>query len=218
MKKYIFFLSKIGFYLFILTLLSSGFVAAQPSVQRTKNNLLADYLKKHSHEVPPNSTQQRLRDYEQYIRYFSSLSFSRAGYRVNANFLRALISAESAADPKAVSNRNAIGLSQITIETGRTAALELFKTGYDFKFIDEKKLKNLKESDLMDPAINILICTYLIDRYNSNYNGNLALIISAWNAGPGAIIQYKGYPPYEETLTLIARVNSYLTYYMKYYA
>ena len=70
----------------------------------------------------------------------------------------------------------------------------------------------------MDPAINILICTYLIDKYNSNYNGNLALIISAWNAGPGSIIQHRGYPPYEETLTLIARVNSYLTYYMKYYA
>jgi len=218
MKKYTFFLTKIGFIFLILTLLSGSFVAAQPSYQRKKTNLLDNYLRKHSHEVPPNSTQLKLRNYEEYIRYFSSLSFSRAGYKVNANFLRALISAESAADPKAVSNRNAIGLSQITIETGRTAARELVKMAYDFKHVDERRLKNLKESDLMDPAINILICTYLIDKYNSNYNGNLALIIAAWNAGPVSIIQHRGYPPYEETLTLIARVNSYLTYYMKYYA
>ncbi|TNE73795.1 lytic transglycosylase domain-containing protein [bacterium] len=216
-KKY----THLSVYVFLftvfLTIICSPVIYAQPQQSRKKVNLLNDYLKRHSTEVPPKKTQERLKDYEQFIKYFSSLSFSRAGYKVNGNFLRALISAESAADPYAVSNKNAIGLTQITIETGRIAAKELYNTKFDFKFVDENKLKDLNENDLFDPAINILICCYLVDKYNANYNGNLALIISAWNAGPGSITQYKGYPPYDETLTLIARVNSYLKYYMKYF-
>lgn len=215
-KKYTFLSVFLVVLTVFLTIICSQFVSAQ-SRSGKKLNLLNDYLKRHSHEVPPKSTLERLNDFEEYIRYFTSLSFSRPGYKVNGNFLRALISAESAANPYAVSDKNAIGLTQITWETGRIAARELYNTKYDFKFVDENRLKDLQESDLFDPAINILICVYLIDKYNANYNGNLALIISAWNAGPGSIIQYRGYPPYDETLTLIARVNSYLKYYMKYY-
>lgn len=191
---------------------------AQPKFNTaSQTRLLPDYLKRHAHERPPLSTQKRLEHFEEYIRYFTTLSYSRHGVRVNANFLRALISAESAADPYAVSHKNALGLSQITLETGKVAAKELYNMNYDFKYVDENKLKNLQQSDLFDPAINLLICTYLIDKYNSAYNGNLALIISAWNAGPGSVIRYKGYPPYDETLTLIARVNSYYKYYMRFF-
>jgi soluble lytic murein transglycosylase-like protein len=217
MKKYTYLSLIVSLILVFLTLSIPGNVAAQSSSPARKTNLLNDYLRRHAHEVPPNSTQNRLKEFEEYIKYFTSLSYSRAGYKVNANFLRALISAESAANANALSNKNAIGLTQITIETGRIAARELYKTKYNFKFIDEERLNDLQESDLYDPAMNLLICCYLIDKYNKSYNGNLALIISAWNAGPGSITQYKGYPPYDETLTLIARVNSYLKYYMRYF-
>jgi hypothetical protein len=196
-------------------------VSAQPyssTANRSKiTALLPIYLKKHAHERPPKSTQERLKKFEEYIDYFTSLSYTRPGFKVDANFIRALVSAESAADPYAVSNKNAIGLSQITIATGKIAAKELYKTKYDFDHVDEERLINLQESDLYDPAINLLICTYLIDKYIRNYKGNLALIISAWNAGPGAVRQYRGYPPYNETLTLIARVNAYFKHYQKFY-
>ena len=181
------------------------------------SEILGDYIKRHANETPPASTQRKLKRYEPYIKYFSSLHFSQYGVKVSGNFLRALISAESAADPYAISDKNAYGLSQITIETGRLAAKELYKTKFDFKYVDEEKLKDLQQSDLFDPAINILICSYLIDKYNNQFGNNIALTVSAWNAGPGSVIQYKGYPPYEETLTLIARVNSYYRYYMQYY-
>lgn len=205
------------FILLILALAVPGLLSAQPHFQRSESALLPVYLERHAHERPPKSTQERLKKFEKYIDYFTSLSYSRDGVRVDANFIRALVSAESAANPYAVSNKNAIGLSQITIETGRIAARELYKTKYDFKHIDEEDLKDLQKSDLYDPAINLLICCYLIDKYSSDYNGSLALIISAWNAGPGAIKQYRGYPPYDETLTLIARVNAYFKHYMKFY-
>lgn len=206
--------------LVLLLVLIGCFIAdttyAQPKFTKT-SDLIWDYIERHKDEVPPKSTQERLKKYEPLIRYFSKLSFSRQGVSVNANFLRALISAESAADPYAVSDKNAYGLSQITIETGRVAAKELYDTGYDFKFVDESRLRNLQVSDLFEPSINILICAYLMDKYNKDYGSNLMLTISAWNAGPGSIKQYKGYPPYEETMTLIARVNSYYKYYRKFY-
>jgi soluble lytic murein transglycosylase-like protein len=179
--------------------------------------ILQDYLERHSHEVPPRSTVQRVKKYDDMILYFSSLSFSRPGVKVNPNFLRALMSAESAGDPYAVSNKNAIGLTQITPETGKIAARALYEMNYDFKFVDEEKLADLQPSDLFDPAINLLICTYLMDKYNQAYGDNLALTVSAWNAGPGAVRQYRGYPPYDETLTLIARVNYYYLHYQKQY-
>lgn len=199
-----------------LLLLFVSLSFAQPRMSGS-SVLLPEYIKRHAHEVPPKRVEENVMKYDHLIKYFTSLSYSRAGVRVNANFIRALMSAESGGDQYALSNKDAIGLTQITYETGRTAALELYKMKFDFEYVDEKRLKDLQPSDLYDPAINILICTYLIDKYNANYGGNLALTISAWNAGPGSISQYKGYPPYEETLTLIARVNSYLRHYMRYY-
>lgn len=197
------------------TLLAFSNLQAQPSFD--SNSIVWDYIRKHKDEVPPRKTRERLKKYEELIKYFSTLSFSRRGITVSANFLRALISAESAADPYAVSDKNAIGLTQITIETGRVAAKEIYELGHDFKYVDEERLRNLQQSDLFDPAINLLICCYLMDKYNNDFGNNLVLTVSAWNAGPGSVIQYKGYPPYEETLTLIGRVNSYYRYYMKYY-
>ena len=204
------------FAVYMLSGFSCGDLAAQSSFNKT-SDLVWDYIERHKNEKPPKKTQERLEEFEPLIRYFSKLSFTRPGINVSSNFLRALISAESAANPYAVSDKNAIGLTQITVETGRIAAKELYKRGYDFKYVDEQKLQNLQASDLFDPAINLLICVYLLDKYNMNYGSNLMLTISAWNAGPGAIKRYRGYPPYEETMTLIARVNSYYKYYQRYH-
>jgi soluble lytic murein transglycosylase-like protein len=201
----------------LATFLIPAISFAQPSYSSGNKALLHDYIKKLNGSEPPHRTQERLKKYDHLVKYMSTLAFTRRGVTVSANFLRALISAESAADPFAVSDKNAIGLTQITIETGRVAAKELYQMDHDFKYVNEDRLKNLQSSDLFDPAINLLICTYLMDKYNSDFGNNLVLTISAWNAGPGAVMRYKGYPPYEETLTLIGRVNSYYNYYRKYY-
>lgn len=192
---------------------------AQPrnNEYQTSSIALTDYLERHAHEVPPRATRERLEEFEELIRYFSTLSFTRPGVTVSANFLRALISAESAADPNAVSHMNAIGLTQITYETGRVAARSLYNMNHEFRHVDRERLKNLQPSDLFDPAINILICVYLMDKYNNDYGGNLALTVSAWNAGPGAVTRFRGYPPYDETMTLIARVESYFRYYRRHH-
>ena len=207
------------FILSIFVLGSFSVLSAQPdnASYNTTSGMLEDYLDALSHETPPQSTIDRVEQYEEKIQYFSQLTFTRRGYTVDANFLRALISAESAGNPDAISHKNAIGLTQITIETGRVAARELYEMEHDFEYVDRERLKNLQPSDLHDPGINLLIACYLLDRYNLEFGGNLALTVSAWNAGPGAVTQFHGYPPYEETMTLIARVESFYQYYRRQY-
>jgi soluble lytic murein transglycosylase len=180
---------------------------------------LDDYLRKMAHEVPSNAVKRRVFQYNHLIEYFTSFEYTRAGVRVSPNFIRALISAESAGNPHAVSNKNAVGLTQITYETGRAAARELYSFNFDFQHVDENRLRDLTYEDLFDPAINILICTYLIDKYNRDFGDNLASTVSAWNAGPATVAMFKtGYAPYDETMTLIARVNYYYLHYQSLYA
>ena len=184
---------------------------------RTNIGDLQDYLEALRGETPPDSALEQIEQYDDKIRYFSQLTFTRRGVRVDANFLRALIAAESAGNPYAISDQNAYGLSQITLETGREAARELYDLQYDFNYIDRERLKDLDRDDLFDPAINILIAAYLVDRYNYRFNNNLALTVSAWNAGPGAVTRFEGYPPYHETMTLIARVETYYLFFRQHY-
>jgi soluble lytic murein transglycosylase-like protein len=99
-------------------------------------------------------------------------------------------------------------------ETGRIAARELFESGIDFEYVDERRLKNLSAEDLYDPAINILIACYLSATYLDKFLGRHDLVISAWNAGPGAVTAHGNRPPpYKETHQLMARVRGYMTYF-----
>jgi soluble lytic murein transglycosylase-like protein len=166
-------------------------------------------------EAPARATQRRLADYAPYIRYFSGLAYTRSGVNLNTNFVRALIAAESAARPEAVSTDGAIGLMQIRPETGRRAARALYATGYDFQFVDRRRLRALSPDDLTDPAVNILIGCYLLDRYNAEFGDHLARTVGAWNAGPERVRQYSGTPPYEETVELIRRVNAFYLFFRR---
>jgi len=99
-------------------------------------------------------------------------------------------------------------------ETGRIAARELYESGIDFEYVDERRLKNLRAEDLYDPAINILIACYLSATYLDQFLGRHDLVVSAWNAGPGAVTAHGNRPPpYEETHQLMARVRGYMTYF-----
>lgn len=171
------------------------------------------HLERFAGAVPSASTQARLAAYEPLIQYFTGLSYTRPGITVNASFVRALISAESAGQATAVSHKGAIGLMQIMPATGRPAARALYDTGYDFRFVDEDRLQALTAEDLKTPAINLLIGCYLLDRYNGQFGNNLAKTVSAWNAGPRSVDRHQGAPPYPETLELIGRVNAYYVYY-----
>lgn len=153
---------------------------------------------------------ERLQPYNSLINEYAKYSFFKRNHKVSPDFIRALILAESSGNPRAVSSKGAMGLGQIMYATGRQAAVELSKSNYTFPHLSKQKLSRLKQKDLFDPAVNILLTCYLISKYNYKFNGRLELVLSAWNAGEHHEELDKGRPvPYKETHDLIGKVNGY---------
>lgn len=152
----------------------------------------------------------KLKEFEPLIQYFCTFSYIKPRHKVSPDFIKALILAESGADPNAVSPDKAHGLGQILYSTGKQAARELASLGYNFRYVGKNKLLNLEKEDLFDPAVNILLTCYLIAKYNHKFNGKLDLVVSAWNAGENVDSLGKGeVPPYTETQDLIGKINGY---------
>ncbi len=153
---------------------------------------------------------KRLQPYNSFINYYSQFTFFKPRHKVSPDFIRALILAESSANPNAISNKVAMGLGQIIYSTGKEAALELSRSRFTFPQISRKRLATLQKDDLFDPEMNILLTCYLISKYNYKFDGKLELVLTAWNAGEYQKELKEGVvAPYQETHNLIGKVNSY---------
>ena len=170
------------------------------------------YVKTYNGVEISQSSVAKLDQYNDYIYYFSNFAFYKPRHKVSPDFLKALILAESSTNPRALSNKNARGLTQILPETGKRAAKELYNRKMEFTYVSRKKLKNLQPDDLYDPATNILLATYLISKYNHDYNGQLELVVAAWNAGRKSITDDLQPTNYQETLNSIGKINGYFIY------
>ncbi|MFH0783670.1 MAG: transglycosylase SLT domain-containing protein [Pseudomonadota bacterium] len=159
---------------------------------------------------------EKLAQFDEYIRYFSGFSYFLPKHKVSADFVRALILAESGANPQAISEKNARGLGQILYSTGSQAGKELANSLTFFRHVSKNKLSSLREEDLFDPAINVLLTCYLIAKYNFKFDGRLDLVVSAWNAGENTeSLSFGQHAPYKETEDLIGKINAYYIYLLK---
>jgi soluble lytic murein transglycosylase-like protein len=105
---------------------------------------------------------------------------------VPAALVKAVIAAESAFDPGALSPKGAMGLMQLMPGTAKDL-------GVDEPFHDEQNVHG-----------GTRYLRYLFDRY-----GDWLRTLAAYNAGPQAVDRYDGVPPYEETRQYVQRVLSY---------
>ncbi len=98
--------------------------------------------------------------------------------------VRAVIRVESAENPRAVSPKGAVGLMQLMPQTAR----------------------ELGVLDPYHPRDNVQGGMAYLARLLDRYDGNLALALAAYNAGPAAVDRYGGVPPYPETQRFVDRV------------
>lgn len=106
-------------------------------------------------------------------------------YTVDDALIRAIIHAESAYQPDARSPKGAQGLMQLMPAT----QLEL------------------QVADVYDPLSNIEGGTRYLAGLLDQFDQDVELATAAYNAGPGAVRQHKGVPPYTETREYVRRVR-----------
>jgi len=118
-------------------------------------------------------------------RYSDLIARSTARHGVDAALVRAIIHAESAFRPDARSRAGAQGLMQLMPETA----------------------KEMGVSNPFDAEQNIEGGTRYLSGLLERYNRDVRLAAAAYNAGPGAVEQYGGIPPYAETQAYVKRVQ-----------
>jgi soluble lytic murein transglycosylase-like protein len=123
--------------------------------------------------------------YDPYIREAARL------YQIPEALVRAVIRVESNFDPRAVSHANAQGLMQLIPATA----------------------ERMLVSDPFDARQNVLGGTRYLRVLANLFNGNLQLTLAAYNAGEGAVIKYRGIPPYEETQSYVTKVMQFYNLY-----
>lgn len=104
---------------------------------------------------------------------------------VRPDLVRAVIQVESAFNPRARSNKGAMGLMQLMPSTAREYKV---RNPFDPRTNIEAGIKHLKS---------------LIDRFRG-----VELALAAYNAGEGAVSKFKGIPPYRETRNYVSRILS----------
>jgi len=117
--------------------------------------------------------------------YEAEIAAASRDYGVDQAIVRAIIHAESAFNPNALSRVGAQGLMQLMPATARR-----FGVGNAF-----------------DAAQNIRGGVQYLAFLLKRFNGDLSLVAAGYNAGEGAVDKYKGVPPYSETQRYVQRVG-----------
>lgn len=128
-----------------------------------------------------NGTKSQLTNFDEIIEEMA------IKYRMPVNLVRAVMHAESAFDPNAISHVGASGLMQLMPATAR----------------------DMYVKDIFDVRENIEGGTRYLRVLANEFDGDMVKMVAAYNAGPEAVRKYGGQvPPYPETQAYVRKVIS----------
>lgn len=127
-----------------------------------------------------------------FTRYDDLITHTSAKYDLDSSLVKAIIKAESNFNHRAVSPAGARGLMQLMPATATS----------------------LQVTDSFHPANNIDGGVRYLRYLMRLFDGNLPLVLAAYNAGENAVLRYNHrIPPYPETQTYVKRVLHYFQEY-----
>ncbi len=121
-------------------------------------------------------------------KYSDIINEAAGAYDLKPNLIKAVIAAESAGRADSLSSKDAKGLMQLTDSTA----------------------KDMGVANPFNPRENIMGGSKYLKSLMEKYSGNLDKALASYNAGPGAVDDYGGIPPYPETQNYVKRVMNYL--------
>lgn len=128
---------------------------------------------------------------QQGVQYAPLIEAAAARNGVDPAVLHGLIQQESDFDPSSTSSAGAEGLTQLMPSTAASLGV----------------------SDPLDPAQSIEGGARYLGEMLRRFGGNVEEALAAYNAGPGAVEQYGGIPPYSETQQYVSKVLGYASEY-----
>jgi len=127
-------------------------------------------------------------------RFNRTIELAAKHHKLPTALLHAVITAESAYDPNAVSRAGAVGLMQLMPATAERYGVR----------------------DRKDPNANVTGGTRYLKDLLGMFDNDLVLALAAYNAGENAVIKHgRQIPPYAETQTYVRRVLKFYNDYKK---
>ena len=123
-----------------------------------------------------------------HLAYETLIQEAAALHDVDPSLVRAVVRAESGFDPLAVSTAGAQGLMQLLPEVGA----------------------ELGVTDAFDPRQNIFAGVRYLRWLLDTHAGDETLALASYNAGPGAVAEHGGVPPYPETQQYVRTITERL--------
>jgi soluble lytic murein transglycosylase-like protein len=121
---------------------------------------------------------------ERYHRYDTFIRGAASRYQLPESLIRAVVHTESNYHSRATSRAGAAGLMQLMPKTARALGVD----------------------DAYDPKQNIYGGSRYLRLLANRYNGDMVLVLAAYNAGAGNVQKYGGVPPFAETRAYVRSV------------